>query len=1451
MTTTTASSSPPPEEINLALKSSEDELDDHTNDDEDDEITSLKGLTLNDNILQRQGSLSPTAQLNGSSNSSNSHHSNGGNRSRMNSGDSSSFGPPAVGSADTRRRITKLSKAREREKVPRLVEYFCVVSTSSGCGVNDSSNNSHGGGGGGNGWTGVKASGSIIQVLHAEPCNSVGSSQKNNDDDNAAVTTTTPKLDGSEFQPQITARYPTQDHEENPLLPDSIIAFCFPSGKIPIIRCSANKTTSGYGDGDNSNNNNNNSHDATTNKNDDVDEHDTNNGMPKVHYFVTTGESGQKMYGTCLTVWEPHWVTTTTTTTSMVPKQTVGRKKDAPVYNKNGHHPTTENVLPAASRTTKQMVHLPKCLVILSMHPYLVAFREYLTQLHRLSRMVAPMINTNDDYYNNGGGDGGGGGGGGGGDNTIAPTDNNGIIQLTTTTTNNILKTAMSLPIERYITNFCSELPAPPPGSFEVQTTILDSVISIWSPPNNMPIAWVSLPFSHLFQCLDVGNVLKVWTALALERQVLITSTQLSLLTTCCEILLSLLFPMKWAHTYIPILPHFLVPILSAPMPFLCGIDKRHLSDTMADLADECIVVDLDKNQVSLGVKTPPLPTLPRYVYNRLRNVVEVNAGHVFREVRSLRKDDDTSEMGVHLPPEVKFIADSMWESRLALFDEAFMLTFTPEERRKNLLNGDDGSGVNTNGNDPNEVVRIMTLSEKQNLRSQSTWDAVQEAFLETYCFLLQKYRKYLVFPSKANEGSYGGAGFRSQEFLASQRADVRAFLEEMVGSQMFDDFVTKRLYGSGEADISFFDAAVDRFVKNQSLLGRVTASSRNVSNGAGSENQANGPGKRIRNLFANRGGGGNNAGGTSLSEDGENGAPLLQSARVKRKLKTIVPPEPCGMDLPEGKAPENALVVQVSSARVVKEDIDDDGSGSVTSASTSSSRPVSAGPIYYHYPIFPDRFEPELFGEPRPMSSAVIAEYDRQRENAGKFRQTVNSAENVPAQSTRRAAGQLGGPVEKPATSEVTTFTVFFMAFTSVIGKDLMAVDNEALDQMDSKNIVSDYKREKSESENIADMVNDIVMDADLPPTPTRREKADRKPPTPQRSPVRHRFNDKLSTLKIMEARETARAELGIAFEMLKMMKERGLRADPEAYQCLIDACGRCGDTNLATQLLSRMHEDGIVADGVVYSSLVSAFSAESAWKQISGEAQEELPDWANGASMDMDWNKLKVHKRSYMDIVKEKLGSDENGEHPEGLKNTFKRLVGRGKEVEKGKLERKSSKGYTEQFVTDQVLRQILLGENLLEIVYPDISIDTDNENCPRCNMYLSDDDVVAGWSVGNSQEYKTECPNCLTKFVPHFCVQSTRPSFVGSRGPSSPLFCERLSPWVLKKELRSVVSGGIDDLLSPEWREKESKNAVLWWNLILSFMRYRFPFTFLLQGSFSSSLIAPTPSDEVGES
>ena len=75
----------------------------------------------------------------------------------------------------------------------------------------------------------------------------------------------------------------------------------------------------------------------------------------------------------------------------------------------------------------------------------------------------------------------------------------------------------------------------------------------------------------------------------------------------------------------------------------------------------------------------------------------------------------------------------------------------------------------------------------------------------------------------------------------------------------------------------------------------------------------------------------------------------------------------------------------------------------------------------------------------------------------------------------------------------------------------------------------------------------------------------------------------------------------------MLTMMKKRALKADPEAYQALVDACGRVGDTKRASDLLARMHEDGIVADGTVYACLVAAFSADTAWRN--GTKDEDLP--------------------------------------------------------------------------------------------------------------------------------------------------------------------------------------------------------------------------------------------------
>eukprot|EP00956_Cyclotella_meneghiniana_P027128 scaffold60245_cov75-Cyclotella_meneghiniana.AAC.5 len=52
---------------------------------------------------------------------------------------------------------------------------------------------------------------------------------------------------------------------------------------------------------------------------------------------------------------------------------------------------------------------------------------------------------------------------------------------------------------------------------------------------------------------------------------------------------------------------------------------------------------------------------------------------------------------------------------------------------------------------------------------------------------------------------------FLAEEFVASQRLDFQPFLQELVSTQMFDAFITRRIYNAGnEPDVTFFDQSID-----------------------------------------------------------------------------------------------------------------------------------------------------------------------------------------------------------------------------------------------------------------------------------------------------------------------------------------------------------------------------------------------------------------------------------------------------------------------------------------------------------------------------------------------------------------------------------------------------------------------------------------------------------------
>ena len=191
----------------------------------------------------------------------------------------------------------------------------------------------------------------------------------------------------------------------------------------------------------------------------------------------------------------------------------------------------------------------------------------------------------------------------------------------------------------------------------------------------------------------------------------------------------------------------------------------------------------------------------------------------------------------------------------------------------------------------------------------------------------------------------------------------------------------------------------------------------------------------------------------------------------------------------------------------------------------------------------------------------------------------------------------------------------------------------------------------------------------------------------------------------------------------------------------------------------------------------------------------------------------------------------------------------------------------------VTKSVKTQLAMGNAILEDLYPGIKIDTSSDACPKCSRVLDEDSIILGWKPCEVKDFSTTCPSCKHKFIPTFSVSCNLESFMGSQGKGTPLYCDYLSPWVLLQEIRGLINtervpcagkaakffgveddskndevkGGVDAIIDPNFRDGNVINARLWWNMIVTFRRFKIPFTFLMQGSYKDQqLIMPLLED-----
>jgi hypothetical protein len=263
-------------------------------------------------------------------------------------------------------------------------------------------------------------------------------------------------------------------------------------------------------------------------------------------FCVTTG-TGERLYGAVLQVYD----------------DVHDAQHLYDIWERSSLHPPRKHRPPTKSNQPTQELFFPKCLVLLSYHPYWDLFRKFLRLIYRVALTPAP------------------------------------------------------LPLERYIAHFVAQVPIPPPN-VQIQLSYT-STTAPWTISQSARWPLRDFSFQPLFSCLRISHILIVWGCLLREQKVVLCTQQESnsLLTPVAEALLSLLYPFQWQGVYLPVMPKHMVELLEAPVPFLLGLQGTLPTNRPQD--DDIVWVGLDTDQVVLGGGCGGLPALPERDANKLK----------------------------------------------------------------------------------------------------------------------------------------------------------------------------------------------------------------------------------------------------------------------------------------------------------------------------------------------------------------------------------------------------------------------------------------------------------------------------------------------------------------------------------------------------------------------------------------------------------------------------------------------------------------------------------------------------------------------------------------------------------------------------------------------------------------------------------------------------------------
>ncbi|NXT35112.1 MYCPP protein, partial [Pelecanoides urinatrix] len=309
------------------------------------------------------------------------------------------------------------------------------------------------------------------------------------------------------------------------------------------------------------------------------------------------------------------------------------------------------------------------------------------------------------------------------------------------------------LPIEKHISHFMHKVPFPSPQRPRILVQLSPHDNLILSQPVSSPLPLRQVAFSTLLQNLGPENAVTLLVFAVTEHKILIHSLRPSVLTSVTEALVSMIFPFHWPCPYIPLCPLALADVLSAPCPFIVGIDSRYFD--LYDPPPDVSCVDLDTNTISQtgDKKAIAWKILPKKPCKNLMNTLS-NLYQQLAELQQRPREDALME--------------------LAMNDYDF------------------NSG---------KKLHLLDLE-------------IQEAFLCFMASILKGYRSYLrpITEAPSETATDASSLFELQGFLKSRDRSHQKFYTLMTKTQMFIRFIEECSFVSDkDASLAFFDDCMDK----------------------------------------------------------------------------------------------------------------------------------------------------------------------------------------------------------------------------------------------------------------------------------------------------------------------------------------------------------------------------------------------------------------------------------------------------------------------------------------------------------------------------------------------------------------------------------------------------------------------------------------------------------------